>query len=539
MKPEVSRNVRRKLAGFALAGTLVFFSSFAAAAVWDVRPTGDASKDIAAIQAAIDRAHPGDTIRLKATSAAGQFTPFNLGNPTPTARGTILVNKRLTITGELYRSPMSDRTVIKGGFATFYVDTLDPRTGRVDGPVSFTTLESRQAVYSFIDCKACSGACITDVNIYDPVPALPDALAPSGVVQAINFATTHPLPGYAPDKINGEILVRRCTVDCSNSAEGGASDAIIFADHVAKVSVSDCRTINFSFHGIVNLPAASEQDVSRGGACDVQGCEVTTRRTFYGGLGYAITFGIVGSTVAGPLSISNNRVLIDTSGFGKDFQAIGIEANGDTGGGSIENNHVTITNATNELPPASGFSFLVGSDFLKFSGNVLSGIANVGFFVGSDSASIVGNDLTGLTTTAWAVWCWGANSSVIEKNAFGPQYDPKMPAIYCEGNGNAFNHNDFSWTGLKGFEVSSTGISRAGCIFLEYGTSGNVVNASLSELPQGSSASYDPCTQIADGSFGVPPGNTINLDFPCDSNHYSQLIHMLNQYADYRAMRLP
>ena len=112
-----------------------------------------------------------------------------------------------------------------------------------------------------------------------------------------------------------------------------------------------------------------------------------------------------------------------------------------------------------------------------------------------------------------------------------------MPAIYCEGNGNAFNHNDFSGTGLKGFEVSSTGISRAGCIFLEYGTSGNVVNASLSELPQGSSASYDPCTQIADGSFGVSPGNTINLDFPCNSNQYSQLIHMLNQYADYLALK--
>ena len=81
--------------------------------------------------------------------------------------------------------------------------------------------------------------------------------------------------------------------------------------------------------------------------------------------------------------------------------------------------------------------------------------------------------------------------------------------------------------------------SRAGCIFLKYGTSGNVVNASLSDLPQGSSVSYDPCTQIADGSFGVAPGNTIDLDFPCDSNQYSQLIHMLNQYADYWAMKLP
>ncbi len=58
--------------------------------------------------------------------------------------------------------------------------------------------------------------------------------------------------------------------------------------------------------------------------------------------------------------------------------------------------------------------------------------------------------------------------------------------------------NNFSGTGLKGFDVSSTRISRAGCIFLEYGTSGNVVNASLSELPQDSSASYDPCTQIVE-----------------------------------------
>ncbi len=65
------------------------------------------------------------------------------------------------------------------------------------------------------------------------------------------------------------------------------------------------------------------------------------------------------------------------------------------------------------------------------------------------------------------------------------------------------------------------------------------MNASLSELPQGSSASYDPCTQIADGSFGLSPGNTINLYFPCDSNQYSQLIHMLNQRADWWGLKSP
>jgi hypothetical protein len=298
-----------------------------------------------------------------------------------------------------------------------------------------------------------------------------------------------------------------------------------FVEHIAKVAVSDCRIINFSFHGIINLPAADQQDVSRGGAFDVHECEITTTRPFW------ITFGITGSAIAGPLSVSNNRILIDTSGFGKDFQAIGIEANGDTGGGSVKNNHVTIANAANTLPPASGFGFLVGSDLLKFSGNVLSGIANVGFLVGSDRASIVGNDLTGLTATPLAVWCYG-NANVIEENAFGPESDPKTPAIYCDGNGNAFNHNDFSRTGLKGFKVSSRGISRAGCIFLKYGTSGNVVNASLSDLPQSSRSSYDPCTQIADGSFGLSPGNTLNLDFACNSEQYSQLIQMLNQYAD-------
>ncbi len=238
------------------------------------------------------------------------------------------------------------------------------------------------------------------------------------------------------------------------------------------------------------------------------------------------------------MSISNNRVFMDTSGFGKHFTAIGIEANGDTAGGSVANNHVTITNAANKLPPGlSAAGFLVGSDFLKLSGNVLSGIASAGFWL-FDNVIVTGNDLTGLTITEFGVACLG-NGNVIERNSFGPQDDPKMPAIYCEANGNAFNHNDFSGTGLKGFEVSSKGISRAGCIFLVYGTSGNVVNASLSELPQDSSPSYDPCTQIADGSFGVSPGNTINLDFPCDSNHYNQLIHMLNQYADYSAMKLP
>ncbi len=538
--PKVSRAGRRKLAGFALAGTLGFFSSLAAAAAWDVRPTGDPSRDIAAIQAAIDRAHPGDTIRLKAASAAGQFTPFNLGNPTPTGsetRGTILVNKRLTITGELYNSPVSDRTVVNGGFATFFVDTRDPRTGRVDGPVSFAMLESRQAVYSFINCKACSGACITDINVYDPVPAIPDAFAPFGTMKAINVDTTVPAPGYDPDEINGDILVSRCTVDFSNSADGGCSDGICFREHIAKVTVSDSRIINFSMHGIFDVPAA--ETVSRSGAYDVHGCEMTTTRMFYMlGTGSGFQVGITGGGIAGPVSISNNRISIDTSGFGKSFTAIGIEANGDTGGGSVANNRVTIANASNKLPPGlSGIGFLVGSEFLKLSGNVLSGISSAGFWL-FDNIIVTGNDLTGLTITEFAVACLG-NGNVVERNAFGPQDDPKMPAIYCEANGNAFNHNDFSGTGLKGFEVSSKGISRAGCLFLVYGTSGNVVNASLSELPQDSSPSYDPCTQIADGSFGLSPGNTINLDFPCDSNQYSQLIHMLNRYADYWAMKLP
>ncbi len=247
---------------------------------------------------------------------------------------------------------------------------------------------------------------------------------------------------------------------------------------------------------------------------------------------------LTGGGIAGPLSISNNRIFINTSGFGKNFNAIGIEANADTGAGSVANNRVTFTDSTgNVFPDRVRVGFLFTSPNVQFSGNVLSGIAEIGFSAGSDRASIVGNDLTALTVRR-AVWCWG-NANVVEANAFGPQYDPKMPAIYCEGNGNVFDHNDFSGTGLKGFDVSSKGISRAGCIFLKYGTFGNVVNASLSELPQDSSASYDPCTQIADGSLGVSPGNTINLDFPCNSNQYSQLIHMLNQYADYWAMKLP
>ena len=86
-----------------------------------------------------------------------------------------------------------------------------------------------------------------------------------------------------------------------------------------------------------------------------------------------------------------NRVFIDTSKCGKDFRAIGIEANRDTGGGSVSNNRVAFTNSTgNGFPGQLRIGFLFRSPNLQFPGNVLSGIAEIGFDVFSDSDSIVG-----------------------------------------------------------------------------------------------------------------------------------------------------
>lgn len=75
-----------------------------------VQPTGDAAKDVAAIQAAIDGAKDGDTILLKAGI-------FNFGdwktNPIP--GGHVMITKGVTVTGDGVDAAGNPKTIIQGG----------------------------------------------------------------------------------------------------------------------------------------------------------------------------------------------------------------------------------------------------------------------------------------------------------------------------------------------------------------------------------------------------------------------------------------
>ena len=191
----------------------------------EVYPTGNPSVDAVAIQNAVDRSSPGGTIVLKATDASGHFTPFNLDSTILPGRGTIRITKALTIKGEPYHSSISDRTVVNGGFATFFVDTLDPVSGAVGGPVNFAMLDSRGAVYAFLNYKACNGASIADLAILDVLPAFPTTIYPYGFANAIsaeNYRSDWFPPLYSQDKIRGDFFISRCRVEFpSNIPESG------------------------------------------------------------------------------------------------------------------------------------------------------------------------------------------------------------------------------------------------------------------------------------------------------------------------------
>ena len=85
---------------------------------------------------------------------------------------------------------------------------------------------------------------------------------------------------------------------------------------------------------------------------------------------------------------------------------------------------------------------------------------------------------------------------------------------------------------MNGFNVSSNHVTSGGCILLDHGTSGNVVDATCEELPPDTGPQYDPWTQIVDLAYG---SNTVNLEgAPAVwSNQYEQLLHMLSQNQEY------
>ena len=79
-------------------------------AVHEVLPTGDAEKDVANVQAAIDGAKDGDTILLKAGT-------FNFGdwktNPIP--GGFVMITKGVTVMGDGLDADGNPKTIIQGG----------------------------------------------------------------------------------------------------------------------------------------------------------------------------------------------------------------------------------------------------------------------------------------------------------------------------------------------------------------------------------------------------------------------------------------
>lgn len=492
----------------------------------EVYPTGNPSVDAVAIQNAIDGASAGDTIVLKATNASGQFTAFNLGSTILANRGTILVNKSLTIKGEDIDSA---RTVINGGFATFFVDTLQGNA--VDGPVNFETLDSRGAIYAFLTYKACNGASITDLNIYDVLPAFPTPIYPKGFaigIAAENYRDDF-FPVYSSDKIRGDFSISRCRVEFpSSTADVASSLGIFFAVCEANVTVSACQSYNSS---------VGVECVYSSGAAAVANCELATNKIALGNGILRLSKGIAMSAISGPVDISDNTIFIDGSGYNDvPVEIYAVRLVGNTGKVFVGNNQLTARTNKEGLSGNHGVHIQVAATAnVTCTGNVLAGATPVGFYVSGNNSILAGNDLTGLTTTVLGVNCLG-DSNIVEKNIFGP-HTSTLPVMWCTGNDNSFSHNDFLMTGVKGFNVSSSHVTRAGCLLLDNGTSGNVVDALLEEFPLETGPQWDPCTEIVDLSYG---NNTVNLELVpgvpvvCNGNQYQQLLHMLNQNEEYR-----
>jgi len=421
----------------------------------------------------------------------------------------------------------SARTVINGGFATFFVDTRND-SGSVDGPVNFEMLESRGAVYTFVNYKACNGASITDLKIYDLLPAFPTQIYPYGFacgIVADNYRDDF-FPVVSRDKIRGDFFISRCRVEfLSNTADVVCNAGIFFATFEANVTVSESQVYNFS---------AGLDIADGGGAINVTGCCLMTSRIALGMEILRLSKGIAVNTL-GPVDISHNRIFIDGSGY-KDVpvQVFAVSLVEDTGGVSVGNNHITASTNKAGQSDYYGFHFMIWSDNVTCSDNVLCGTNSLSFFTPGNNNWFIGNDLTGLTTTCLGVDC-GGNSNVFEGNTFGP-HTAKDPVIWCSGNNNIFSHNDFRMTGARGFSLSSNHVNRGGCILLDRGTSDNEVNALVSDFGQELGPQYDPCTQVVDLAYG---NNTVNLEVSpgvpasCDSNQYLNLIHMLSQNQEY------
>lgn len=515
------------LAGIAMMNQPGIVRAQAGPQTIEVYLTGDPAVDPAAIQNAIDQSSAGDTIVLKATNASsGQFTPFELGSTVLANRGTIKVTKRLTITGEPYSSPMSDRTVINGGFATFFVDTLQA-TGAVDGPVNFQILESRRAISSFLQYKACDGATITDLTILDVVPAFPTAIVPSGFANSIcaenYFDRFQPL--YSSDKIRGDFRITRCRIEYLSNTGHEVSYGAMFANTQASLTASDCQVYNYAGGGF-------ECALSTRGMT-VTGCEMRATKAALGFGSERFVKGVHAGALSSPVVISNNTISIDATGYNDvPVRIFAVSLPGNTGGAIVENNHINASTNKAGTQGTYGIHFLMtGTNNVTCRENDLHGVASLGSYVTGNNNTFTGNDLTGLATTILGANCIG-NSNTFNQNLFGP-HSSISPVIWCTGNDNSFSHNDFRITGVKGFNVSSSHVTRPGCILLDNATLGNVVDASLDEFPSDTGPQYDPCTQIVDLSFG---GNSVHLEPSprCTSNQYQQLLHMLSQNEEYR-----
>ena len=515
------------LAAAALAASLL-----AGAQAWsqpiEVYPTGNPTVDAVAIQNAVDGASAGDTIVLKAVNNNGDFTPFNLHSTILAGRGTIKINKALTITGEPYSSAISDRTVINGGFATFFVDTWI-RQLAVDGPVNFEMLESRGAVYAFLNYKACNGASIADLTILDVLPAFPSTIYPDGFaygISAENYRSDRFPPLYSPDKIRGDFHISRCRIEFPNTRADRATPAgILFVVCEANVTVSECQVHNMDV-GI--------ECVSSTGFTTIQNCDLVTNRIALGNGISRLSKGIAANVISGPVDILNNRVFIDGTGYDDvPVEILGVSVLYDTGPVTVENNCIIASTNKKGLAGYRGRHFFIEGNVTCSAQPTLRDHFTRVFRICSNN-TFEDNDLTGLTTTSFGVDC-GGEANVFERNIFGP-HTGTNEVIACIGKDNTFSYNDFGMTGARGFSCSSSHVNFNGCILLDRGTSGNVVNALVSDFGQDLGPQYDPCTQVVDLTDG---DNTVNLELSpgvpasCDSNQYRNLIHMLNQNREY------
>ena len=400
-------------------------------------------------------------------------------------------------------------------------------TGAVGGPVNFAMLESRGAVYTFLNYKACNGASIADLTILDVLPAFPTTIYPYGFANGIsaeNYRSDRFPPLYSPDKIRGDFLISRCRVEFPNTRADRATLAgIFFSVCEANVTVSECQVSNM---------AVGIECIYSTGFAKIDKCDLMTNRIALGNGTLRLSKGIAANVISGPVDISNNRVFIDGTQYNDvPVEILGVSLLYDTGPATVRNNGIFATTNQKGQSGAYGKHFFMDGN-VTCSGNQLRGISSFGFLIWGSNNTFQGNDLSALTTTCVGVGCNG-NANVFSENIFGPHSsNGHLPVIWCTGNDNSFVHNDFRITGVNGFNVSSNHVTSGGCILLDPGTSGNVVDATCEELPADTGPQYDPWTQIVDLACG---SNTVNLEgVPAVwSNQYEQLLHMLGQNQEY------